>query len=141
VTTSVDGGGAVRAWVNSLTSTLVGEGHPLQLGAALKIREGAATVPYGFLVELTGYLWGGHESPDFAQRISMQVYGPTRESAADGARAYHEELIPLLLGTRAVLPGLGISIVGVDNIDGPQWFPDGDEPRYVVDADFLFQRG
>jgi hypothetical protein len=71
-------------------------------------------------------------------RISLQIYGPTRKSAVDGATAYCEELMALLAGQRVVL-GSGATIVGVgDTIDGPTWLPDGDEPRYIVDADFLF---
>jgi hypothetical protein len=69
--------------------------------------------------------------------ISAQVYGPTRQSASDAAVAYCEALEPLHQGFRANTPS-GVEIVGVESIDGPSWQPDGEDPRYVVDATFLF---
>jgi hypothetical protein len=134
--TYLDAAGAVRDWVNA-QAALVGVGNPLQLGASLKQREGAASACYGLIVELPAYLWGGAEQPSHGQRISMQIYGPTKEAAALAAVAYGNALMPLLQGVRSVTPQ-GVLIVGVDNVDGPTWIPDGDEPRYVVDCDFLF---
>jgi hypothetical protein len=40
--TYVDAVGAVRAWINGRTATLVGLGHPLQKGAHFKRLDGAA---------------------------------------------------------------------------------------------------
>jgi hypothetical protein len=137
MSTYLDAGGAVKQWVNGLTATLVGAGNPLQLGVSLKQRDGAATVPYGYLVEMPAQLWGGAEHPSMAASIQLQVYGPTKESASDAALAYCEALIPLVTGARVNLPS-GVSILAVDNVQGPQWFPDGDEPRYIVDCDFYF---
>lgn len=137
MTTYLDGAGAVRDWVNSLTATLVGEGRPLQLGASLKLRDGAATVPYGFLLELPGGLWGGAEHPSMSANLSMQCYGPTKQSACDAAVAYAEALVPLLNGQRVELAS-GATIVGVADITGPTWEPDGNDPRYIVDATYLF---
>lgn len=144
MTTYVDGAGVIEAWVNSLTSTLVGEGRPLQLGVSFRRHEGAARVPYGYLIDLTGTTWGGAENPDFSCRLSLQVYGPTRASASGGAVAYAEALVPLTLCVPVLVPSAGpagqsVKIAWSANIDGPQWLPDIDEPRYVVDADFGFQ--
>jgi hypothetical protein len=138
VSTYVDAGGAVKEWINSLTARLVGAGNPLPLGASLNQREGAASVPYAFLVELPAGLWGGAEHPSMQARISAQVYGPTKKSASDAAMAYAEELMTLVQGARVTLPESGATLAGADNVEGPQWFPDGEEPRYIVEADFLF---
>lgn len=138
MTTYLDAAGAVRDWVNSLTGSLVGQGNPLPLGASLKQREGAASVAYGFLFELPGTgQWGGAEHPSMSALLSMQIYGPTRQAASEAAVAYCEALEPLHQGFRAYSPS-GVEIVGVASIDGPSWQPDGDEPRYIVDAMFLF---
>lgn len=135
--TYVDGGGAVRDWINGLTGTLVGAGKPLWLGAVLKYRGGGADKCYGLVVELPGYLWAGAEAPSFGQRISLQVFGPTKEAAALAALAYGDALIPLVTGVPVMLTS-GVTILAADNVDGPTWVPDGDEPRYVIDADFAF---
>lgn len=137
MSTYLDAAGAVRDWINSLTTNLVGEGNPLALGASLKQHSGAATVCYGFLLELSSGQWGGSEHPSMSALMSLQVYGPTRQAACDAAVAYAEALEPLHQGFRASTPG-GTAIAGVSGIDGPSWQPDGDSPRYVVDATFLF---
>jgi hypothetical protein len=137
VTTYVDAGGAVKEWVNTYPG-LAGAGAPIPMGASLKQRDGAASVPYVYLLELPASLWAGAETPSMRARVSAQVYGPTKESASDAAKAYAEALLTLVLGTRTILPGVGATLVGADNVDGPQWFPDGEEPRYIIDADFLF---
>lgn len=141
MSTYVDAAATVYAWVNGLTGTLVGAGRPLQLGASYKVHSGVATVAYGVIVELPGFLWGGAEHPSMGARVSMQIYGPTKEAASVAATAYAEALLPLLQGVRATVTlasGQVVTIAGVGSVDGPQWIPDGDEPRYVVDADFLF---
>lgn len=137
MSTYVDAGGAVKEWINSL-ATLVGPGNPLPLGASLKQREGAASSAYAFLLELPASLWGGEEHPSMRARVSAQLYGPTRQSASDAAMAYAEALMTLMQGARVTLAESGVTLAGADAVDGPQWFPDGEEPRYIVDADFLF---
>lgn len=137
MSTYVDAGGAIKEWVNSL-SELVGSGHPMPLGASLTQRSGAASVAYAYLVELPATVWGGTEHPSMLARVSAQVYGPTKEAASDAAVAYAEAVMTLMQGRRVTLPTSGVTLAGADNIDGPQWFPDGEEPRYIVDADFLF---
>lgn len=137
MSTHVDAARCAREWINSVTG-LVGVGLPLGIGAVFRNREGAATVPYVFLVETSADVWGGSEHPSMRGTISHQIYGPTRESASDGAVALAQALIDLSQGHRAVLPVSGATIVGADNVDGPMWLPDGEEPRYVVEADYLF---
>ena len=137
MSTYLDAAGAVKEWINSVTG-LAGAGGALGIGAVLKNREGAATVPYVFLVELPASLWGGAEHPSMRARLSHQIYGPTRESAAAGATALAEALTILSQGSRVTLPTAGVTLAGADTVDGPQWFPDGEEPRYVLDADYLF---
>lgn len=139
MTTYVDAAGAVKEWINSLSATLVGAGHPMQLGASLKMLTGAQNTPYGYVLEISTGLWGGHENPSMSARISVQVFGPTKQAASDAAVAYAQELMPLLQGQRAYLPEHGVWLAGADNIDGPTWFPGAnEEPRYVVDCDYLF---
>jgi hypothetical protein len=135
--TFVDGAGAVRDWINAQTGTLVGAGAPLWLGATLKYRGGAADRCYGLIVELPGYLWAGAETPSFGQRISLEIFGPTKEATALAAGAYGDALIPLVAGVPAMLTS-GVTILCADSVAGPTWVPNGDEPRYVVDADFAF---
>lgn len=139
MTTFIDGLAAVKLWVNSQTATLVGPGNPLPLGAVLKQGgvQGAADSTYGFIFELPASTWGGAENASMRSRISMQIYGPTKESACDGAIAYADAVQSLINGARVTLSG-GVTLLGADDLVGPSWLPDGDEPRYVVDADYLF---
>lgn len=138
MTTYVDAVGAVREWINGQTATLVGAGHPLQLGASLNLREGGGVTVYGYLLEITGFLWAGHETPSMGARLSLQIYGPTKQAASDGAVAYADALMPLLQGQRVFLTAAGVWLVGAADIEGPQWLPAGNDPRYVVDASYLF---
>lgn len=133
--TYVDGAAAVHAWVNSQTATLVGPGRPLWLGASFKRHTGAPDKCYGLIVELSAFPWAGHENPDMGQRISMQVYGPTKEAASIAAVAYANAVLALMTGPGVALAS-GVILRTADEIQGPQWLPDGDEPRYIVDADF-----
>lgn len=136
MSTYLDAAAALKEWVNDV-SGLAGTGGPLPLGASLNRRDGGANVAYGYVVELPSSTWAGAENPSMLGRLSLQIYGPTREAASVGATAYCEALLSLQLGNRVTLPS-GITIVGCDSIDGPSWLPDGDEPRYVVDAELLF---
>lgn len=138
MSTFLDAAAAVSEWANGLTATLTGAGRPMPLGLVMKRQSGAADTPYGLIVELPSAVWGGAENGSMRASISVQIYGPTKKSACDAAVAYAEEVETLTHGARIVLPSTGATIVGADGIDGPQWLPDGDEPRYVVDADFYF---
>lgn len=129
--TYVDALGAMRAWIDSRTSTLVGAGNPLQLGAHLKKILGGQPVVYAYLEEqFSTRSTDAGESPDMMAALSAQVYGGTREAATKGAVALAEELSTTFDGT-PVLAGDAL-IMAVDDIQGPAWLPDGDLPRLLL---------
>lgn len=134
--TFVDAEGAVAAWVNSLTGTLVGVGNPLTKGAHLHELRGAATACYALLAALPGGTALGVENPDHRARITASIYGPTKEAATAAALAYADALLtldgrPQPMGAAAVC-----LVADPDSIAGPYWAPDQAGPRLVVDADF-----
>lgn len=127
--TYVDAVGAVKAWINSRTATLVGAGKPLQKGAHTKHIRGALSACYAYLEEGVSAQVGA-ENPDMLAAVSAQVYGGTREAATTAAVALAEELTAELAGRRASVPGAEL-LVG-DDVTGPLWAPDGDMPRLLV---------
>lgn len=129
--TYVDAVGAVAAWVNGRTSTLVGYGKPLQKGAHLRHLEGAASATYALLEELpASRSLDSPESPDMMAVISAQVYGGTREATTAAAVALAEELSTNLQGVPAAVTGA--TLMMCDDIQGPTWAPDGEYPRLLV---------
>jgi hypothetical protein len=129
----VDDEGLVAQWVNA--SAIVGSnGGVLTKGAHLqKLRTGAAG-SYIVLSSLGGD--DGDREPNlFYARVSAGVYGPNKADAKTAALAYAN----LLRTPSAPTPLTGARLLAVEGIDGPTWVPDGAEPRYVVDADFVFQ--
>lgn len=131
--TYVDAVGVMAAWINGRTATLVGAGHPLQLGAHLKRLGGGQPVVYALLEEQFSIRSeDSAESPDMLAALSAQIYGGTREAATNGAVALAEELSTELEGRQIAMPAVGALILAVDDIQGPQWFPDGDLPRLLL---------
>lgn len=134
--TYADALGAMKAWINSRTTTLVGYGKPLQLGAHLKYVQGGQAGTYAFLEEQTSYRSAdGPESPDMMAMMSAQIYGGTREAVALAARALAEEISSNLEGVGAtVVTGNGDSVLLMvsDDLQGPSWFPDGTLPRMLL---------
>ena len=129
--TYVDAVGAMRAWINSRTATLVGPGHPLQAGAHLRTLGGGDPVVYAFLEEnISLRSADSPESQDMLAALSAQVYGGTREAATAGAVALAEELSTQLEGRETAVDGA--LIYAVDDIQGPSWLPDGDLPRLLL---------
>jgi hypothetical protein len=128
--TYVDAVGAVRAWINGRTATLVGLGHPLQKGAHFKRLDGAADATYARLSEGISVRGAGAENPDMDASLLAEVYGGTREEATAAAVALAEELSTVLCGTAASVPGAVLFVV--DDITGPLWAPDGDLPRLTL---------
>lgn len=129
--TYVDALGAMRTWINLRTATLVGDGHPLQLGAHLKKISGGQPVVYAYLEEQFSLRSDDSaESPDMMAALSAQIYGGTREGATVGAVALAEELSSELDGRPASVPGA--LILAVVDIQGPAWLPDGDLPRLLL---------
>lgn len=129
--TYVDALGVMRTWINSRTTTLVGVGHPLQLGAHLKKILGGQPSAYAFLEEqLSTRSFDAGENPDMMAALAAQVYGGTREAATAGAVALAEELSTAFDGTPVLIGGA--LIMAVDDIQGPAWLPDGDLPRLIL---------
>lgn len=133
----VDALGASREWINSRTTTLVGVGHPLQMGAHLKRLTGAASASYAYLTLLPGtYLPLGAESPVIISRISAQVYGPSLEAVTFASVALADEICEGLKGnpqTVTLASGASVKIFVSDDLTGPSDLPDGDFPRHLVD--------
>lgn len=121
---------AVAAWINSRTTTLVGDGYPLQKGAHFKHLDGAAAACYALLEAAPAYLGGGAESPDMMAQINAQVYGGTLEAATAAAVALAEEIATQLTGVPATAGGALLMVA--DDISGPTYAPDGDFPRLLV---------
>jgi hypothetical protein len=129
--TYVDAVGAMMAWINSRTSTLVGVGNPLQLGAYLKFQPGGQPATYALLEEQLSVRSGdAAENPDMMASLSAQIIGGTREAVAKAAVALAEELSTQLCGCQAAVPGAVLFVS--DDIQGPSWFPDGDQPRMLL---------
>lgn len=134
--TYVDAAGAVAAWVNTRTDTLVGVNNPLTKGAHLHELRGAAKVCYALLTLIGGSPTLGVENPDHRARISAAIYGPNQESATKAAIGYANALLtldgrPQPLGVTALC-----LVVDPDSITGPYWSPDQAGPRLICDADF-----
>jgi hypothetical protein len=134
-TTYLDTEGAVRDWVNAQTG-LVGAGHPLPLGAHLKRLRSPFRGSYVLLSRVGG-------SPDPTEEVNVDqalisgsVYGTTKQGAALAAAAYAN-----LLASATGLPAAvtGGRLIAVTAITGPNYIPDGDEERYLVDGVFLIQ--
>lgn len=129
--TYVDAVGVMADWINGRTATLVGAGMPLQFGAHTKKVSGGQPVVYAYLEEqFSGRSDDSPESPDMLAFISAQIYGGTRKAATDGAVALAEELSSELEGRQVVVTGA--VILTTDDIQGPQWLPDGDLPRLLL---------
>lgn len=134
--TYADALGAMRAWINSRTTTLVGLGNPLQLGAHLKYVQGGQAGAYAFLEEQASIRSeDAPESPDMLAIMSAQIYGGTREAASLAATALAEEISSNMEGAGAVAvtaSGASVLLLVADDIQGPSWFPDGSLPRYLL---------
>lgn len=122
----------VAEWVNG--SPIAGSnGGPVVKGAHLqKLRTGAAG---SFLVISS---LGGPDDDDvniFLARVSAAAYGASKADAKATAVAYAN----LLRSQAAPVRLSGATLYAVEDVDGPTWVPDGAEPRYIVDATFVFQ--
>lgn len=129
----VDDEALVQQWVNA--STIAGsQGGVVAKGAHLqKLRTGAA----GSFIVLSS-LGGddGEAEPNLHYaRVSAGVYGASKADAKTAALAY----LNLLRTIAAPVALTGARLYAVEGIDGPMWAPDGAEPRYMVDATFIFQ--
>lgn len=130
-----DAEGAIAAWINAQTGTLVGAGRPLAQGAHLTRRRSAANTCYALITLIAGSAEVTPEVPHQRARISAQIYGPTKEAAAIAAHAYANAVLALRGVPTAAGPAM---VLCSDNLTGPLYAIDVDEPRYLVDADFYF---
>lgn len=131
--TYADAAGVMAAWINSRTESLVGDGNRLQMGAHLKHIIASEPVVYAYLTEQIATRSDG-ENPDMLSVLSAEVYGGTRQAATLGAVALAEEISTWLVGIPVyVVTDAGAAwIQTADDIQGPQWLPDGDHPRLLV---------
>lgn len=125
----VDAEAALQQWINSLTSTLVGPGNPLPLGAHLR-RLRSPLKAYVMVSRIGGYDDPGEMPVDNARMTGM-VYAGTKEAAGKAAFAYANALRGLQ--GKPVTTDAG-TILSVVSITGPLYSVDGDEERYLVDA-------
>lgn len=128
--TYVDATGAVAAWINGRTATLVGPGMPLRHGAHLTHIKTPAPETYAFLEELPSRTSDDSpENPDMLAVVSAQVYGGTRKTATDAAVALAEELLTV---AGAPVSVTGALLLVADDVQGPSYAPDGSVPRLVL---------
>lgn len=127
----VDAEGLVRAYLNTLTGTLVGVGKPLPLGVHLNRLRSPQAGPYGLLTRVGGYDDPGEGNLDFA-RLSVAVYASTKQAAATAAVAV-ANTFRALDGAPVAVAGFGV-IGATQSISGPLYQPDADEDRYIVDV-------
>lgn len=129
----LDTEGALREWVNSLSTTLVGPGHPLSLGAHLRRMRSPGKGCYALLSTIGGSDDLTAESTTGWARISASIYSATsKEAATTGALAYANALRNISIVRPVTSKG---RLIAVDSITGPIYIPDVDEERYLVDVD------
>lgn len=138
----VDAEAVIRAWINTRTVTLVGQGNPLPYGCHLNRLRSPQAGAYAVLERIGGFDDPG-DAPIDTARVSFQVYASTKQAAAVAATALANELRTGLDGSQQALAVDGATrrLLTVDAITGPSFYPDGDEDRYVVDALVLLTPG
>ncbi|GAA3172472.1 hypothetical protein [Nonomuraea roseoviolacea] len=128
----------VRAWLNSLTTTLVGPGRPIPLGVLRTHPRSPGQGAYLLLSRI------GRASDLVAEdlidspRISASIYAGTDEAAELAAVAYANTLTalsgaPAVMGDRRCLAAddvVGPLLVDNHDSDREQW-------QYLVDATFF----
>lgn len=141
----VDAIGAMKEWINSRTTTLVGVGKPLQHGAHLKHLTGAASASYAYLTLLPGsYLPLGAEAPVVISRISAQIYGPSLEAVTLASVALADEICEGLKGqpqTVTLPSGVVVKLLVSDDVTGPSDLPDNQYPRHLLDFNVVMTPG
>lgn len=145
---TVDAVGALRAYMNGRTTTLVGDGHPLALGVWLGDGPRENSRPrspyrsaYAVLSQAGGVLQATSQAPFHLPRVSASIYGITSVTAEAAARAYTDELFILSENAPVTVTWTVDSVErsavirSIDSITGPLEVANrGPEPRYLVDA-------
>jgi hypothetical protein len=130
----VDDEALAAEWINA--SSIAGDnGGVVTKGAHLQRLRTAAPGSFIVLSSLPGTDGGGDVNIHLA-RVSAGIYGASKADAKASAVAY-ANLLRTADGLPAVLTGARLFVV--EDISGPFWIPDGAEPRYAVDATFVFQ--
>jgi hypothetical protein len=135
---TVDAEGVLRNWLNSLTSSLVGNAQPFVGGFHLKQPSSPYRGAHAVLARLGGTDAWNEARADNA-RITCSIFAPTKQVAATAAIAYANILrtISTIQPTAA-----GVRLRAVDNITGPIYIPsaqtEGRAEQYLVDADVYF---
>ncbi len=127
--------GIVCTWMNTRTD-LVGPSRPINAGAHLKrIRHQGC---YAYVIAVGTPADMVEDVPIGKARISVTIYGATKQIAANGAVAYGTILERIALGFSEKMGDY--KCIAVDNIIGPTPVDDQlttrEEHRYLVDADF-----
>lgn len=130
----VDDEAAVAEFVNA--SSIAGSnGGGVVKGAHLQKLRTAAAGSFLVVSSLAGTDGDGDVNIHLA-RVSTAAYGSSKADAKVAAVAY-ANLLRTADGLPVALPSA--RLYAVEDITGPTWVPDGAEPRYVVDATFVFQ--
>lgn len=125
-----DAEGLLKTWLNTASGLGPGAGLPLRQGAHLRRLRGPYRGTYVLLSAIGGSSALSPEKPGHRARVSGQVYGVSKEGAAQAAVAYANALETLRNVT--VAPAV---LLFADAVTGPLYAPDVDEERYLVDAD------
>lgn len=133
---SVDAEGAVHDWLNSLTTTLVGETRPVTLGFHYDLLRSPGRGAYGLISRIGGNDGITPETPADMARISVSFFSTTKKTAAAAAVAYANTLRGLSAAPY-VSAAYGVTLRLADNLTGPTWIPNllKQLPQYLVDAD------
>ena len=129
--TFLDVESALREWGNTRTS-LVGDGNPLRLG----FHDARPRSP-GRGVFATVEATDGGDGPTAEggicwARVTTHVWSVTdRQAARRAALAWMNTLASL---SAAPSVNAGVRLLMASEVDGPQWNPAEDEPRYTVTA-------
>lgn len=136
---SIDTEGALRTWLNTLTSSLVGNGQPMPAGVFLEDQRSPAKGARGVISRIGGSDALGPEDPADLARMSCAITSTTRLSAAAAAGAYANALRTLSV-VQPVMTAYGCVIRLASNISGPVYIPNATKalPQYLVDADVYF---
>lgn len=126
---------SVRTWINEQPG-VVGPYGPITKGAHLRRLRSPYKGAYIYLSRVGGSPDLSPESPVDRARISAQIYGITLEEAEKSAVVYANAIY----GIQGAPVSMGDSICEfVTSITGPLEATIGDEPRYIVDAEFYLR--
>lgn len=128
-----DAEGVLKTWLISGDS-LVGAGNPIPAGIHLVRLRSPYTAAWAQLSIVGGDDDWLPDSASHRARVSASIYGPTRLATNIAAVAY-ANMLRRIPSERPFVDGTGRQLVAVAAITGPLYIPDGDDERYLVDAD------